>query len=33
MSAHNPNVARRVSKSSDEPYLYESFTKAYDNGA
>ncbi len=32
MSAHHPNVARRQSKSSDEPYLYESFTKAYDNG-
>lgn len=28
----DPKIARRMSRSSDEPYLYESFTKAYDKG-
>lgn len=32
MSAHHPSIARRMSSKSDEPYLYESFTRAYDDG-
>lgn len=31
MSAYHPSIARRASRESDEPYLYESFTRAYDN--
>lgn len=31
MSAHHPSIARRMSSKSDEPYLYESFTRAYDD--
>lgn len=30
MSAHHPAIARRMSSNSDEPYLYETFTRAFD---